>query len=326
MKIEKISIVVPVYNSAGNIEKNLESLLKFLPKGKNIEVVVSDDGSTDNTASFVESFISGKCSKERGDISFILVKNKHLGPAGARNSGWRTSAGDVVIFLDGDCEITKNWLDEMLKPFEEDGVIAAQGVYENSCSGSWVSCYIHEQIKFRQDHIKKYTDVLATYSLAVDGQKLNEIGGFDETFTTPSSEDTDLSYRLVKLGRMVLNRKAVVRTCHSTTIWKYFRKQMNHARWRVSLYLKHPNKASGDKYTNTFTIIQPIFASLSVLSLFHPAFILAIIPNVLIQMIEVSKSIMPFKTLVINMVRTYVWVAGMAMGVFDFLSSVFDEI
>ena len=85
----KISVIIPVYNSSKFIYKSIESVLDqtFLPH----EIIVIDDGSTDNTAEIVSSY---------KDI--VLFKQSNKGPSAARNLGMDKATGNWIAFLDAD--------------------------------------------------------------------------------------------------------------------------------------------------------------------------------------------------------------------------------
>ena len=85
-----VSVVVTTYNQAGYIEQALESVFAqtYVP----IEVIVVDDGSTDDTALRIASFTDR--------VSYIRQKNQ--GIAGSRNTGTRKAGGELIAFLDGD--------------------------------------------------------------------------------------------------------------------------------------------------------------------------------------------------------------------------------
>ena len=85
----KISIIIPTYNSSKFIERCLNSI----PKSEDIEVIVVDDGSTDNTVDLVQKY-----------DNILLIKAKHKGVSNARNVGLEASSGDYITFLDSDDE------------------------------------------------------------------------------------------------------------------------------------------------------------------------------------------------------------------------------
>lgn len=91
-----ISLVIPTFNSAEFIEKTLETVVRQtrLPD----EVVISDDGSRDDTLAIVERFVAARGSA----IPWRILSNEHRGPGATRNSGIRAASGEWIAFLDSD--------------------------------------------------------------------------------------------------------------------------------------------------------------------------------------------------------------------------------
>ena len=92
----KVSVIMPIYNGAEYISKGIESILN--QTYKNIELIVVDDGSVDDSKAIVESFNNSK-------IKYIYKENAGVGEA--RNTGLINAQGDFVCFLDQD-----DWYDE----------------------------------------------------------------------------------------------------------------------------------------------------------------------------------------------------------------------
>ena len=88
-----ISVVIPLYNKEPIIEKTLKSVLS--QDYSDFEVVVVDDGSTDNSVAIVESI---------GDPRIRLIKQENGGPSKARNTGVKNAKGEWILFLDADDE------------------------------------------------------------------------------------------------------------------------------------------------------------------------------------------------------------------------------
>jgi len=307
----RYSIVVPAYNSEAYIESNLMHLVANIPDM--VEIIVVDDGSTDETVATVRNFIF---SEKRKKIK--LIEREHTCPASVRNAGWKKARGDIVIFLDSDCKVTEDWYEEMLKPFKEKGVIAVSGVYISN-QKNMISKYIQEQTMFRQSRAKKFTDNLATYSLAVKKKFLEKVDGFPEDYPMASAEDTEFSYDLRKHGKFILNRKAKVYHRHSESVKKYLKKQFTHAKFRVLLY-KRGNPV-GDKYAGIETLAQPFLAFLSLFAFIHPAFAFFFGLLLALQMYEIRPTLdFGFFAFSVSMgvVRAYVWFIGMIWGVIEF--------
>ena len=86
-----VSVVIPAYNAERFIRRSLESVLN--QTFENIEILVSDDGSTDGTANVVKSYADLR-------VHYLYEPNRGQGPA--RNAGIRQAKGDYVTFLDAD--------------------------------------------------------------------------------------------------------------------------------------------------------------------------------------------------------------------------------
>ncbi|MDJ0742725.1 MAG: glycosyltransferase [Xenococcaceae cyanobacterium MO_167.B27] len=91
--LAKVSVIVPAYNISAYIADALESLER--QSYKDFEVLIVDDGSTDNTAEIVKSF----CER---DSRFRLLQKPNGGLASARNYGIRHAQGEYIALLDGD--------------------------------------------------------------------------------------------------------------------------------------------------------------------------------------------------------------------------------
>ena len=91
MKSPKVDIIIPAYNQGHYLKECVESALA--QTWKNIEVIIVDDGSTDNTAEVGQSFDDPR-------VTYIYQENKGL--SGARNAGLANSTGQFVSFLDSD--------------------------------------------------------------------------------------------------------------------------------------------------------------------------------------------------------------------------------
>lgn len=87
--MEKVSVIIPAYNCAKNIGKCLDSLER--QEYGNIEVLVVDDGSTDDLSRVVESY---------GQVT--LIRKENGGVASARNTGLDAATGDYIMFVDSD--------------------------------------------------------------------------------------------------------------------------------------------------------------------------------------------------------------------------------
>ena len=100
MERVKYSVVIPLYNKAEYIERTLKSVLT--QSFQNFEVIVVDDGSTDDSLRAARQAASGKVR---------IIAQKNQGTAVARNTGIEHAAGEYIAFLDADDEWKRNYLE-----------------------------------------------------------------------------------------------------------------------------------------------------------------------------------------------------------------------
>lgn len=101
-----VSIIIPVYKVQEYLPKCLESLI--LQTYKNIEIIVVDDGSTDNSLSICEQYAAK-------DSRIHIITQKNFGVTAARMNGFLHSHGELIMFVDGDDFVSSNILEHMLE-------------------------------------------------------------------------------------------------------------------------------------------------------------------------------------------------------------------
>lgn len=251
--IHLISIIIPAYNSEKTIGKTIESLLKQNYSKKNYEIIIVDDGSSDNTQDTILKFKQVR-----------LIKQNHKGPATARNLGATNAKGAILLFTDADCVLDKNWIKEMVKPFTNPEIIGVSGTYKTLNNDNFMARFIGYEIEERHERMKrqKFIDFIGTFSAAYRKKIFLKFGGFDTRFKTSSGEDPELSYRIDKAGlKMVFQPKAIVFHPHPNSLWKYLKQKYKRAVWRNLMYWgKHKEKIMSDSYTSKSMFLQ-IFLS-----------------------------------------------------------------
>ena len=234
----KVSVIIPAFNSSSTISSCIESVLK---QGfKDFEIIVVNDGSTDETEKIVKKFSGVR-----------LLSQENRGPAAARNLGASKAKGEIVAFIDADCIASEDWLDEVVKTFEDKEVAGVQGSYKCN-QKELIARFIQVEIENRYKKMLKASklDWIGSYSAAYMREVFLREAGYDEKFRKASGEDPELSFKLSKKGyKLVFNQNAVVYHSHPTALWKYLKSKFQHAFWRVRLYSKHREKIVQDSYT-----------------------------------------------------------------------------
>lgn len=181
-------MVIPVYNGAQTISRTVTCVLN--QSYKPYEIIVVDDGSTDNTAQVLETFA--------GRVTYILQPNR--GPAAARNSGIRAARGNLIAFTDSDCLPGEDWLLNLVAGFDS-ALVAGVGGLVKSADESLIGQYIDE-VGFLNPHPEGLTQIpyLITANACFRRAVLLEAGLFDERFRKPGGEEPELCLRISKRG------------------------------------------------------------------------------------------------------------------------------
>ncbi len=195
----KVSVIIPVFNGERFIKECLNSVLK--QTYRNIEIIVIDDGSTDNTKGIViNNFPS---------VTYFYQNNS--GPASARNVGLKNSNGRYVAFLDSDDIWLPEKISEQVKILLENPEIKVVHTdiklyKDGNLMGSCYPTEYQERKMFENLLLNKGSVVCST--VLVEREYLKKIGYFDEDLIT--AEDVHLFLRLAYYYDFYFIRKAYV--------------------------------------------------------------------------------------------------------------------
>lgn len=279
-----MSVIIPTFNGASRIGNCLKALLPQIADRK-AEILVIDDGSTDNTAE-----VAGRYPGVR------VISQSNAGPAAARNHGAREAHGEILLFTDDDCVPMPNWLDAMLAPFGDPEVVGAKGVYrthQKSLAARFVQ--IEYEDRYRLMTGLPSIDFIDTYSAAFLRDRFLEMNGYDTSFPVACAEDIELSYRMSARGwKMVFVPAAIVYHTHPDTFEKYFKKKYKFAFWRVLAVRKNPGKAVKDSHTPQIMKLQLLFLPVFLFTLLFDITMRPAIPVSILVLVVFFLSTLPF--------------------------------
>lgn len=210
MKNPLVSIVIPAYNEEKYISKCIETILD--QSYKNIEIIIVDDGSTDNTKNIIKKY------------PVKLLEQNHKGPGAARNLGAKQSSGKILVFVDSDMEFDKNYIYELIQPIINGNAIGSVHYGER--------CANPENIlaKFQGSPQLEYDDGVDEVFRAIRKDKFMEVNGFD--LEKDYSDDRSLCE---KIGCFPIRISSAICYHHNAETLKEIFVQN---RWRYTSYLK----------------------------------------------------------------------------------------
>jgi len=210
-----VSFIVPALNEAALLSRCLGSIrrLRRPTVVSDVEILVVDTGSRDATPAIAAEYGARVLSQPGARV------------AAARNAGARAAAGQVLAFVDADCELHSEWLCCGCEHLTAPGIAAVgTGAAPPAAGASWVERHWHRIGYAASTAPYTYVDWLPTFNLLVWRDAFDEVGGFDERLVT--CEDCDLGFRLSRRYRLVLeNRIATVHHRDSRTVAELFRRE-----------------------------------------------------------------------------------------------------
>ncbi|MEW6493452.1 MAG: glycosyltransferase [Cyanobacteriota bacterium] len=235
------SVVIPTYNRKPILEKCLRALERQQLRDDSVitdyEVVLVDDGSTDGTLEWLESYKS----------EFPHVRShaqNHRGPAAARNLGVEQAKGDTIIFIDSDLVVTEHFLQA-----HADALV--EGQQKLGSDRLFTYGWVINTCNFDNPTSEPYkiTDFSAAYfatgNVAIARKWLEEAGLFDTRFQLYGWEDLELGVRLKQLGLKLIKCPAAVGyhwhpPFALDQISNLIEKEIQRGRMGVLFHQKHP--------------------------------------------------------------------------------------
>ncbi len=233
-----LSIILPTYNRCSSLQRTLTSLFAQTLPSDGYEIIVVDDGSTDDTRD---------CVARYPQVKFIL--QDHRGPAAARNRGACAAAGEILVFIDDDCTAPVDWLQRVRDYFSRtiDGAVCG-GKTINAAANRYLSGVHQFIIDYWQAAVNRGQGedlFLTSNNLAVRRSAFEQVHGFDENILRAGAEDR----RLVRAirdngGRVDFLADSVIHHHHELTLKRFIRQQFHYGRGSFILYERASSAAA----------------------------------------------------------------------------------
>ena len=215
-----VSVVMCIKNVENSIGACIKSILE--QTFENFEIVIIDDLSTDNTKKIIETFNDGRIK--------YFHNPEWLGISKSRNKGVKYATGDFIFFTDGDCMVSRNWVDEGIRFFKIPDYLGVEGkIYyvSKDFEPTFSDCVLEN----------RNGGNFMTGSMAYRKIIIEKVGGFDEKLNY--LEDRDIALRVMKHGKIIFNPNMVVYHPRVVMTPKRYMQIATRARNRVYLFKKN---------------------------------------------------------------------------------------
>ena len=229
----RISVIICSYNGSRTIRDCCEALLKL--QYPNFEVIVVDDGSTDETAAIA------------GEHGFQVISTENRGLSNARNTGMHAATGEIVAYIDDDAYPDPHWLTYLAGSFSDGSYVGVGGPniappgdgLIADCIANAPGGPMHVLLSDRE------AEHLPGCNMAFRKEALEAVGGFDPRFRA-AGDDVDICWRLQDTGGKLGFSPAAMDWHHRrNSVWAYWKQQRGYGRAEALLERKWPEKYNG---------------------------------------------------------------------------------
>lgn len=187
-----VSVVVPTCHRPELLNRCLAALVEQTFDPATYEIIVVDDAASDLTQRLVKDWAERTSTlpgtnKGSPSLQYIPVTKEH-GPAAARNLGWQSAIGEIIAFTDDDCIPDRQWLSAGVAMFRPEVI----GV-----SGRLIVPLTTTPTDYERNAAELERAAFATANCFYRRDAIAQVGGFDQRFTIPWREDSDLLFTLL---------------------------------------------------------------------------------------------------------------------------------
>jgi peptidoglycan-N-acetylglucosamine deacetylase len=247
-----ISVVIAAYNEEKVIGRTIESILKS--DYPNLEVIVVDDGSQDQTSSVVSRGFAA-------DKQVLLFHKENGGKASAINLGIRKAKGDIIVAIDADTIVTPKSISLLIRHFEDENIAAVSGNVKVGNRKKLLTTWQHIEYVTGFNLEKRAFAALNCVTVVPGAfgawrkQAVQELGYFtDDTL----AEDTDMTLKILRKGyKVIIDEQAFAYTEAPETIRDFLKQRFRWNFGTLQCFWKHKKTFGGIKHKSLGFIALP---------------------------------------------------------------------
>src|SRR6266702_1429337 len=239
-----VSIVIPSYNRAKELQRCLSSLFVLDYPVVCLEIIVVDDASTDETSSLLQQLEQEAAT--HGLAMCVVRHEKQQGVGISRNSGAEVAQYDLIAYLDSDCVASPSWLRELVPVFQDTRIGAVGGMIRAYDRKTLLGRYedvrssLYMGARSQQVSLKGPIRYLPTANMVVRRTIWQELAGFAPM---TQGEDVDFCRRLLMTeAKMNYISQGVVYHDYRTTLDAFLSIRAAYASAEAALLKRHPTE------------------------------------------------------------------------------------
>ena len=255
-----VTVIMPIRNEATFIKRSLDSVLAQDYSPERMEIIIVDGVSEDGTREIIRQTLDRANVLTCQRVNVQLLDNPSRIVPAALNTGLQHAHGDVIIRVDGHCEISPDYVRRCVEVLQQTGADNVGGL-QRAMGQGWVGQVIVlatgspfgvGNARFRYSEKPGWVDTV--YLGAYRRGLFDRVGGFDEELVR--NQDDEFNYRLLKAGGKIWLDPSVRSVYYSRASLKsLWRQYFQYGFWKVRVMQKHPRQMRPRQF------VPPIFVA-----------------------------------------------------------------
>jgi GT2 family glycosyltransferase len=252
------SIIVPTFNRPDEVDELMASLT--LQSYREFELILADGTPDESLVGIIE--------KHKSAFNVLHLHRPYLGISDSRNLGCQHAKGNYFIFLDSDCVLPKNYLENVLKGIDENGYDAFGGPdaandsftdLQKAISYSMTSMLTTGGIRGKKKHVGQFHP--RGFNMGISKEVFEKTNGYS---SLKCAEDIEFSIRIINHGfKTGLITEAFVYHKRRTSFKAFFRQVYRFGAARINIYKLYPSELKITHFFPTAFLLAVIFCLIS---------------------------------------------------------------